>query len=126
MIKIFKINQSIFCWTRYLLVCLKNTCSHTATYHHFQNRLFYNFKSDGGHAATLLVYFIFWGAQDKYQTRDCLTAARRLPVGYIAALVGYVAPLLWATLPPLWATSPPMWATCHPKWATSPPYFATC
>ena len=30
----------------------------------------------GGHAATLCVYFIFWGARAEDQTRDCLTAAQ--------------------------------------------------
>ena len=31
----------------------------------------------GGHAATLLIYFIFWGARAEDRTRGCLTAARR-------------------------------------------------
>ena len=48
----------------------------------------------GGHAATLLVYFIFWGAWAEDQTRGCLTAARRATCGLRR----------------------------HPKWATSPPY----
>ena len=70
----------------------------------------------GGHAATLLVYFIFWGARAEKRTRGCLTAAGRAtcglrrhphvdyvatlsglrchPVGYVATLVGYVATLV--------------------------------
>ena len=54
----------------------------------------------GDHAATLLLYFIFWGARAEDRTRGCLTAARRAtcrlrrhPVGYVATLVGYVATL---------------------------------
>jgi hypothetical protein len=31
----------------------------------------------GGHAATLFVYFIFWGTRAEDRTRDCLTAAGR-------------------------------------------------
>jgi len=31
----------------------------------------------GGHAATLLIYFIFWGARAEDRTRGCLTAAQR-------------------------------------------------
>ena len=34
----------------------------------------------GGHAATLFVYFIFWGARAEDRTRGCLTAARRATV----------------------------------------------
>ena len=51
------------------------------------------FKSYSGHAATLLVYFIFQGAQAEDWTQDCLTAARHTTCGL----------------------------RCHPKWATSPP-----
>ena len=35
----------------------------------------------GGHAATLLIYFIFWGARAEDRTRGCLTAARRATCG---------------------------------------------
>ena len=33
-------------------------------------------KRYGGHAGTLLVHFIFWGARAEDQTWGCLTAAR--------------------------------------------------
>ena len=45
------------------------------------------FTTYGGPAATLLVYFIFWGAQAEDQTRDCLTAARRATCGLRRHLV---------------------------------------
>ena len=94
-----------------------------------------NFKY-GGHAATLLVYFIFRGARAEDRTRDCLTAARhatcglrRHPnVGYVATLVGYVATLMGyvatfvgyvATLVGYVATLVGYVATL--MWATSPP-----
>jgi len=32
-------------------------------------------KGYGGHAATLLVYFRFWGARAEDRTQGCLTAA---------------------------------------------------
>jgi hypothetical protein len=35
----------------------------------------------GGHATTLLVYFIFRGARAEDWTRGCLTAARRATCG---------------------------------------------
>ena len=39
------------------------------------------FLKYGGHAATLLVYIIFWGARAEDRTRGCLTAARRPTCG---------------------------------------------
>jgi len=61
----------------------------------------FSFFKYGGHAATLFVYFMFWGARAEDQTRGCLTAAQRAtcrlcrhPVGYVATLVGYVATLV--------------------------------
>ena len=39
------------------------------------------YKKNDGHAATLLVYFIFWGGRAEGRTRGCLTAARRATCG---------------------------------------------
>jgi len=59
----------------------------------------YIFLKYGGHAATLLVYFIFWGARVEDRTRGCLTAARRAtcglrrhPVGGDVSNKGWMSP----------------------------------
>ena len=59
------------------------------------------------HAATLLIYFIFWGALAEDRTRGCLTASQR------ATCMLRCHPCMlhrhpkYATLPPSYATSPP-------------------
>ena len=56
--------------------------------------LFGQFKRYGGHAATLLVYFIFRGARAEDRTRGCLTAARRATCGLRRHPVGMIALLM--------------------------------
>ena len=48
---------------------------------------FFFFKY-GGHAATLLVYFIFRGARAEDQLGTALQQHNALPVGYVATLCG--------------------------------------
>ena len=52
-----------------------------------------------GHAATLLVYFIYRGARAENQTRDCLTAVQHANCGLRRHPKGLRCHPMWATLP---------------------------